>query len=178
MFLAIDKRGPKSARNSVFHCHLSPSGDKKPLETVFSIAICRRRQIAAKNSVFHCHLSPVGRQMAIETSVSSLFLDPGSSIVLTFSISAYQVCLCIIASRTLCRGFSKNPFVIDLDVPVWFRWCWSIVPFTLVRDRSQYPFFIKLDVSVWFIVSEKDQNMLIIPLILVRIFTHLWKKVL
>ena len=47
-------------------------------------------ETSARNNVFDCHLSPVGRKMAIENSVfNNIYLH--SSIVLTFSISAYPV---------------------------------------------------------------------------------------
>ena len=41
-----------------------------------------------RNSVFDYHLSPVGRQMAIENSVSMIFFQ-SLSIVLMFSIATY-----------------------------------------------------------------------------------------
>ena len=62
--LTIDKRRPKS------------------IETVFLIAICRVTMA----------ISFVRLQMAIENSVLTIF-DLFSSIVLTFSISAFPVCL-------------------------------------------------------------------------------------
>ena len=49
----------------------------------------------AKNSVFDCQLSPVGRQMTIENSVSIMSFVLRSSIVLTFSIDTYPVCVCV-----------------------------------------------------------------------------------
>ena len=47
-----------------------------------------------RNSVFYCNLLPVWQQMAIKNSVSKDFRST-ASIVLTFSIAAYPVCLLI-----------------------------------------------------------------------------------
>ena len=74
--------------------------DFKPIDTLLVtpgrrqsetlLTIEKNRSKIARNSVFNCHLSPVGRQMVIKNSVSNDFYLR-SSIVLTFSITAYPV---------------------------------------------------------------------------------------
>ena len=53
----------------------------------------QRGSKVARNSVFDFHLSLIGRQKASENLFQTIF-DILSSMVLTFSIAGYQVCVC------------------------------------------------------------------------------------
>ena len=76
-------------RSKYFECTCTILGRRQSKTLV---TIDERSSKIARNSVFDCHLSPVGRQMTIENSVSNYF-GLRSSIVWTFSIAAYPVCI-------------------------------------------------------------------------------------
>ena len=57
LHVLIEERRSKINRNSVFDCHLSPTGDKWQLKTLFLSIFDRRSSII--DNVFDCHLSGV-----------------------------------------------------------------------------------------------------------------------
>ena len=77
------------------------------------LTIDERGSKIARNSVFDCPLSPVRRQMAFEISVSS-YCDLRSSIVLTFSIVVYPVCIydCVLSWTYSLVYFAADSFIV------------------------------------------------------------------
>ena len=55
--LTIDERGSKISRNSIFHCHLSPIGQKMAMEN--SVSNYFWSKFMDSIDIFHCHLSGV-----------------------------------------------------------------------------------------------------------------------
>ena len=64
--------------------------DRGQAKTLLTIDECGLK--IERNRVFDCHLSPFWRQMAIKSSVLTIY-DLRLSIVITFSIAAYPVCV-------------------------------------------------------------------------------------
>ena len=59
MLLAINERGSKIARNSVFDCHLTQIGRQRAIENSVSNDFDLRSSIVFSFKVFDCHLPGV-----------------------------------------------------------------------------------------------------------------------